>query len=151
MKPIEILVEKINAAVTGELMFALDAPVKVPVLRDDGTYKTISMVGNEEFFLKGARAGANDKLIFEFTPSDARPYSQAEFNEKVVFQAFGDEIYGLVKKAIGAGEDEEWARARSAFLKKIEKEQTMAARQAAEVEEQKEADHYGDNPLWGAF
>ncbi len=152
MKPIDILVQKINEQITGkELMFGVSAPIKTSVLTKENAYKTVSLVGNEEFFLQAVRSGANDRLIFEFIPSDSRPYKQVEFTEKTVFEAVGDSMYGLLLRAVEAPEGTEWMKARAKFLRDIEKSQTEKARKAVEDAERKEQAAYGDNPLWGAF
>lgn len=145
MKPIEALVETISSHVKGgDAVYTLSAPINVPILKPDHTYKNSPMVGNEEFFLKGVRAGAGDKLIFEFTPVASAAYSQAEFSEKVVFTAFGDSIYGTLLAALGATAPTPWVQARTAFLKKAA---------VAKVKEIKEdaLGTYETNPLWGSF
>ena len=139
----EPLIEAVtDALVSKEIVVTLQAPTKAQVKRPDGSYRTQSLTGSEEFMLKGLRGGKRSDLIFEFVPVDTQPYVQMEMGEKNAFEAF--EGFEAEMIALIGREEESWNKAKNGFVKDFKRAKV------AEVEEANET-NYSDNPLFGAF
>lgn len=137
-----------------EPAFELTGPIKVPVMLPDKTYKTTPLVGAEEFLIKKARRGAKGQIIFTGVPMDAQSFIEADFAEKVAFDALLNFDRTLARE-FGVGETamselepaDLWRVTKELILRNIEQaEEERKAKEQAELELLNV-----DNPNWGMF
>ena len=133
--------------------FELSGPIKAPVCLQNNTYKSASLVGNEQFMIKRAYRGGKGQIIFEGTPIDAQPYKHVDFAEKIAFHAlvgFDMEIaraFGFAEGGTTLEPDDLWDHVKLTFAARLKAKKI----ETKKIEAEKINALYVNNPNWGMF
>lgn len=145
--PSQEIINLIKGAIGDEPpLYAFNAPIKTSVQKHDGTFKTMSFSGEEEFLLTGVREGRRNQFILEFEPVDAQEYAKMELSKPGHFETMNG-LEDFLCETIGYSETPTWEKAVKAFERDFRKRQELKAQEARQAEE----DRNKDNPMWGMF
>jgi hypothetical protein len=148
LEPLNALLDVIRQKMPADHVVTARAPTQVSAQRPDGTYKTATVNGGDEFIFSGMRIGARKQIIFEFKPFDT-VWKQIELDERKVFDAFeGFEQSCIEWLGYSAGE---FVNAKAELLMTYATRKERAKRDAKENEKRQLLDVAENNPRWGIF
>lgn len=141
---LEKAIKQIIEAVEGEI-FTIDGTPMLTVKLKDDTYRRKPAVGGQELVFQSIYVGKSNKVLFCFTPADAREWTLAEFDPEAL-----DRDLPLFSPSLSTalGIDSE---SMSEILKIMRKRIADEEAADAEANERDLKNVYADNPLFGRF
>ena len=147
-------------------IFITKGPTTAQAKKPDATYRTVPLIGTEEFVFAGLRMGKRGKLIFEFRPIDPT-YMLFEWDEDKVFDTVVSAVIDTesllfeerIEAALGFVDNADsfdrpgdvFKLARSRFCAAFRKKIVFAKKEAEAQLHKANEDRMAENPLFGLF